>query len=172
MYFLLLFCRKEPKSFAFDHCFNSLDPNDPQHVSQEKVFNCLGKDILANAFLGYNACIFAYGQTGSGKSYTMMGTSSHEQMEAGIIPRLSNSLFERIAAERNNPACQAKVEVSYMEIYNEKVFDLLDLTSTTKAGLKVREHNVLGPYVDGLGQLAVISFQVNFMRYCSPIRGY
>ena len=58
------------------------------------------------------------------------------------------------------PENQTKVEVSYMEIYNEKVFDLLDLTSTTKAGLKVREHNVLGPYVDGLGQLAVISFQV------------
>ena len=59
-----------------------------------------------------------------------------------------------------------------MEIYNEKVFDLLDLTSTTKAGLKVREHNVLGPYVDGLGQLAVISFQVTSMRLRSPIRGY
>ena len=46
-----------------------------------------------------------------------------------------------------------------MEIYNEKVYDLLDLTSTNKAGLKVREHNVLGPYVDGLSQLAVISYQ-------------
>ena len=56
---------------------------------------------------------------------------------------------------------QAKVEVSYMEIYNEKVHDLLDpMTSTSnKHGLKVREHNVLGPYVDGLSQLAVISSQ-------------
>ena len=82
--------------------------------------------------------------------------------QPGIIPRLCVSLFDRIARIENKrgEASEAKVEVSYMEIYNEKVFDLLDLTSTTKAGLKVREHNVLGPYVDGLGQLAVISFQV------------
>ena len=89
----------------------------------------------------------------------MMGS----QGQAGIIPRLCNNLFERIET-MSSPENQTKVEVSYMEIYNEKVFDLLDLTSTTKAGLKVREHNVLGPYVDGLGQLAVISFQVKFMR--------
>ena len=69
------------------------------------------------------------------------------------------------------PENQTKVEVSYMEIYNEKVFDLLDLTSTTKAGLKVREHNVLGPYVDGLGQLAVISFQVKTNPLESRLKG-
>ena len=54
--------------------------------------------------------------------------------------------------------------MSYMEIYNEKVHDLLDpmisASSSNKHGLKVREHNVLGPYVDGLSQLAVISYQV------------
>ena len=151
--------RKQPKSFTYDYCFNSLDPKDANFSSQDIVFDCLGKDILENAFKGYNACIFAYGQTGSGKSYTMMGS----QGQAGIIPRLCNNLFERIET-MSSPENQTKVEVSYMEIYNEKVFDLLDLTSTTKAGLKVREHNVLGPYVDGLGQLAVISFQVKFMR--------
>ena len=60
---------------------------------------------------------------------------------------------------------KAKVEVSYMEIYNEKVHDLLDpmisASSSNKHVLKVREHNVLGPYVDGLSQLAVISYQVS-----------
>ena len=55
--------RKEPKTFAFDHCFNSLTVNG-DYAGQEKVFNCLGRDILDNAFQGYNACIFAYGQTG------------------------------------------------------------------------------------------------------------
>ena len=147
--------QKQPKSFVYDYCFNSLDPKDQNYSSQEVVFDCLGQDILENAFKGYNACIFAYGQTGSGKSYTMMGS----QGQAGIIPRLCNNLFERIE-KMSGPENQTKVEVSYMEIYNEKVFDLLDLTSTNKSGLKVREHNVLGPYVDGLGQLAVISFQV------------
>ena len=59
--------RKEPKTFAFDHCFNSLDSSidsNGQYASQEKVFQCLGRDILENSFQGYNACIFAYGQTG------------------------------------------------------------------------------------------------------------
>ena len=146
--------RKHPKSFTYDFCFNSLNPEDCNFSSQETVFNCLGRDILENAFKGYNACIFAYGQTGSGKSYTMLGSQS----EAGIIPRLCNNLFETI---QQMPAAEAetKVEVSYMEIYNEKVYDLLDLTSANKCGLKVREHNVLGPYVDGLSQLAVSSFK-------------
>ena len=61
----LLYSRKQVKSFAFDHCFNSVDSQDSQHfASQENVFQCLGHDILDNAFQGYNACIFAYGQTG------------------------------------------------------------------------------------------------------------
>ena len=124
--------RKEPKTFAFDHCFNSLDPNDPPHVNQHQVFTCLGMDILDNAFQGYNACIFAYGQTGSGKSYTMMGSHEGDSgREAGIIPRLCNALFQRIS--QVNADVQAKVEVSYMEIYNEKVHDLLDPMTSGKA---------------------------------------
>ncbi len=93
---------------------------------------------------------------GSGKSYTMMGYENNE----GVIPRLCSALFERIAA-KTCQSWQAKVEVSYMEIYNERVHDLLDpmASTTSKQGLKVREHNVLGPYVDGLSQLAVISDQ-------------
>lgn len=57
--------RKQPKIFAFDHCFNSTDPEIEAYASQEVVFDCLGRDILDNAFQGYNACIFAYGQTGN-----------------------------------------------------------------------------------------------------------
>ncbi|CAB3256331.1 unnamed protein product [Arctia plantaginis] len=148
--------RKQPKTFAFDHCFYSLDSALPNFASQKTVFECLGRDILDNAFDGYNACIFAYGQTGSGKSYTMMGSSGSD--EGGIIPRLCNSLFERIAIQQSPPALTYKVEVSYMEIYNERVHDLLD-PETTRRSLRVREHAVLGPYVDGLSQLAVTSFQ-------------
>ncbi|XP_024082800.1 kinesin-like protein KIF13A isoform X2 [Cimex lectularius] len=145
--------RKPPKTFAFDHCFNSADPLGTDYAAQETVFDCLGTDILDNAFQGYNACIFAYGQTGSGKSYTMMG--NHESK--GIIPRLCDSLFDRIAKCQSSEQSY-KVEVSYMEIYNEKVHDLLD-PKPNKQSLKVREHGVLGPYVDGLSQLAVTSFK-------------
>ncbi|KAJ4435345.1 hypothetical protein ANN_17958 [Periplaneta americana] len=89
----------------------------------------------------------------SGKSYTMMGSQDNK----GIIPRLCDSLFDLIAKQQSSELTY-KVEVSYMEIYNEKVHDLLD-PKANKQSLKVREHNVLGPYVDGLSQLAVTSFQ-------------
>lgn len=59
-----LFYRKQPKTFAFDHCFFSTDTNAAHFASQEMVFDSVGRDILENAFQGYNACIFAYGQTG------------------------------------------------------------------------------------------------------------
>lgn len=149
----LCICRKQPKSFAFDHCFNSTNCEAKNFATQEHVFDAIGRDILDNAFQGYNACIFAYGQTGSGKSYTMMGSEDNK----GIIPRLCDALFESIKSIQTDDL-SFKVEVSYMEIYNEKVHDLLD-PKTNKQSLRVREHNVLGPYVDGLSQLAVSSFE-------------
>lgn len=146
--------RKPPKVFAFDYCFWSMDEsNTTKYAGQEVVFKCLGEGILEKAFQGYNACIFAYGQTGSGKSFSMMGHA--EQL--GLIPRLCCALFQRIALEQNESQT-FKVEVSYMEIYNEKVRDLLD-PKGSRQSLKVREHKVLGPYVDGLSQLAVTSFE-------------
>ncbi|KAK6186957.1 hypothetical protein SNE40_006213 [Patella caerulea] len=145
--------RKAAKTFAFDHCFWSMLEDDPKFQGQEEVFKALGVEILERAYEGYNGCIFAYGQTGSGKSYTMMGT--HEQK--GIIPRLCDALFENIKTMTKDDLTY-KVEVSYMEIYNEKVHDLLDLKGN-KQNLKVREHSILGPYVDGLSMLAVSSFE-------------
>uniref|UniRef100_A0A8C0BGY4 Kinesin family member 13A n=1 Tax=Buteo japonicus TaxID=224669 RepID=A0A8C0BGY4_9AVES len=129
------------------------ESNTTKYAGQEVVFKCLGEGILEKAFQGYNACIFAYGQTGSGKSFSMMGNA--EQL--GLIPRLCCALFQRISLEENE-SHTFKVEVSYMEIYNEKVRDLLD-PKGSRQSLKVREHKVLGPYVDGLSQLAVTNFE-------------
>lgn len=141
--------------FTFDHCFWSFNENDAHYHSQEHVFQQLGLSVLDSAFQGYNACIFAYGQTGSGKSYTMMGTP-HEK---GLIPRLCDTIFERIRMlTEQDSGSNFKLEVSYMEIYNEKVHDLLD-PAGSRNSLKVREHNILGPYVDGLSTLAVSSFE-------------
>uniref|UniRef100_A0A1A8U6M7 Kinesin family member 13A n=2 Tax=Nothobranchius TaxID=28779 RepID=A0A1A8U6M7_NOTFU len=83
----------------------------------------------------------------------MMGNGE----QPGLIPRLCCLLFERVHKEENEVHI-FKVEVSYMEIYNEKVRDLLD-PKGSRQSLKVREHKVLGPYVDGLSQLAVTSFE-------------
>ncbi|KAK7899177.1 hypothetical protein WMY93_020030 [Mugilogobius chulae] len=146
--------RSQSKVFAYDYCFWSMDESDTEKFAgQEVVFQCLGESLLNNAFLGYNACIFAYGQTGSGKSYTMMGSGD----QPGLIPRLCSALFERTQKEQREEE-SFTVEVSFMEIYNEKVRDLLDPKGGRQT-LKVREHKVLGPYVDGLSRLAVASYK-------------
>ncbi|XP_034536081.1 kinesin-like protein KIF13B isoform X2 [Notolabrus celidotus] len=146
--------RNQSKVFAYDYCFWSMDEADKEKFAgQEVVFQCLGESLLHNAFQGYNACIFAYGQTGSGKSYTMMGSGD----QPGLIPRLCSALFERTKKEGREQE-SFTVEVSYMEIYNEKVRDLLDPKGGRQA-LRVREHKVLGPYVDGLSRLAVASYK-------------
>ncbi|CAI5454199.1 unnamed protein product [Caenorhabditis angaria] len=144
---------KNTKTFTFDHSFCSTDPNQSDFAGQDTVCYHLGNGVVENAFAGYNACIFAYGQTGSGKSYTMMGTPD----QPGIIPRVCNDIFQRIC-EQTSDTLSFKVEVSYMEIYNERVRDLLDPKKSSKA-LKVREHKILGPMVDGLSILAVNSFE-------------
>ncbi|XP_030018616.1 kinesin-like protein KIF13B isoform X5 [Sphaeramia orbicularis] len=146
--------RSQSKVFAYDYCFWSMDESDKEKFAgQEVVFQCLGESLLNNAFLGYNACIFAYGQTGSGKSYTMMGSGD----QPGLIPRLCSALFDRTQKEQREEE-SFTVEVSYMEIYNEKVRDLLDPKGGRQT-LRVREHKVLGPYVDGLSRLAVASYK-------------
>uniref|UniRef100_A0A8K9UFZ3 Kinesin family member 13Bb n=1 Tax=Oncorhynchus mykiss TaxID=8022 RepID=A0A8K9UFZ3_ONCMY len=147
-------CHFPPQVFAYDHCFWSMDESDTdKFAGQDVVFQCLGESLLDNAFLGYNACIFAYGQTGSGKSYTMMGSSE----QPGLIPRLCSSLFDRTLQEQREGE-SFTVEVSFMEIYNEKVRDLLDPKGSRQA-LRVREHKVFGPYVDGLSRLAVACYK-------------
>ena len=86
------------------------------------MYDGLGVDALENILAGYNACIFAYGQTGSGKSYTITGGSESNK---GLLPRLCEHLFKRVE-EQTSDELTFKVQVSYMEIYNEKLRDLLD----------------------------------------------
>ncbi|XP_035239461.1 kinesin-like protein KIF1B isoform X1 [Anguilla anguilla] len=146
---------KEPaKSFSFDYSYWShTSPEDPCFASQCLVYNDIGKEMLQHAFEGYNVCIFAYGQTGAGKSYTMMGRQ--EEGQEGIIPQLCEDLFEKIN-DNNQEELSYSVEVSYMEIYCERVRDLLN--PKNKGNLRVREHPLLGPYVEDLSKLAVTSY--------------
>ncbi|KAM6924749.1 kinesin-like protein KIF1B isoform 10-T10 [Xenentodon cancila] len=147
---------KEPaKTFSFDYSYWShTTPEDPCFASQNRVYNDIGKEMLEHAFEGYNVCIFAYGQTGAGKSYTMMG--KQEEGQEGIIPMLCEDLFEKINEDSNKEELSYSVEVSYMEIYCERVRDLLN--PKNKGNLRVREHPLLGPYVEDLSKLAVTSY--------------
>jgi len=149
--------RSNVKEFVYDHSYWSVDPRDDHYTSQEMVFEDLGIPVLQSAFEGYNTCIFAYGQTGSGKTYTMMGT----EMAIGLIPRICEGLYSRMTKERQSENGQVsyKTEVSYMEIYNEKVRDLLRSESSgTQHNLRVREHPKDGPYVEDLSRHSVMDY--------------
>jgi hypothetical protein len=144
----------EDKSFTFDSSFWSHNIKDPHYAHQEDVYNSLGEEFLDHNFEGYHTCIFAYGQTGSGKSYTMMGTPD----QPGLIPRTCEDLFERIEAAQNENANIAyNVRVSYFEVYNEHVRDLLVPVVPNKGPnyLKIRESPTEGPYVKDLTEVPV-----------------
>ncbi|XP_071607716.1 kinesin-like protein KIF1A isoform X2 [Heliangelus exortis] len=146
--------KETPKSFSFDYSYWShTTPADINYASQKQVYQDIGEEMLQHAFEGYNVCIFAYGQTGAGKSYTMMGKQEKDQQ--GIIPQLCEDLFSRIN-DTTNDNMSYSVEVSYMEIYCERVRDLLN--PKNKGNLRVREHPLMGPYVEDLSKLAVTSY--------------
>ncbi|XP_041827701.1 stAR-related lipid transfer protein 9 isoform X2 [Melanotaenia boesemani] len=143
--------REKLMEFCFDYCYWSVDPADPHYASQEEVFQDLGVSVLSGASEGYNVCLFAYGQTGSGKTHTMMGTPD----SIGLTPRICQGLFR---AEDAFPDGQnsSRVEISFLEIYNERVRDLLGGGEQKKrTSLRVREHPEKGPYVQDLSQHVV-----------------
>ena len=157
----------QDKTFTFDCSFWSHDhfiteengylspePNGP-YCDQKYVFNALGKEILDNAWEGYHCCLFAYGQTGSGKSYSMVGYGANK----GIVPISCEEIFTRIANNKDE-SMKFEVEVSMLEIYNEKVQDLLaDPTKRPPTGLKIRESKALGIFVEGLTKYPVQSYK-------------
>ncbi|MCJ8748131.1 hypothetical protein PDJAM_G00161630 [Pangasius djambal] len=146
--------RERTKTFTYDFSYDSGDRTSTRFVSQEKVFKDLGSDVLKAAFEGYNACIFAYGQTGSGKSYTMMGN----QGDVGLIPRICEGLFTRITGMSRRDEASFRTEVSYLEIYNERVRDLLRRKLAKTYNLRVREHPKDGPYVEDLSKHLVQNY--------------
>ncbi|KAF8659518.1 hypothetical protein AX16_001817 [Volvariella volvacea WC 439] len=126
--------------FSFDKSYWSAGPRDePGYCSQQTLFEDLGRELLDHGFAGFNACILAYGP------------------DKGIIPLTCLELFDRVAAKtRADSSLHFTVEVSYIEIYNEKVRDLLNPKNT--GNLRVREHPILGPYVEDLSKLVVNSY--------------
>ncbi|XP_064366247.1 kinesin-like protein KIF28 [Dromaius novaehollandiae] len=113
------------------------------YAGQREVFHDLGEGVLENAWQGYNATLLAYGQTGSGKSYSMIGYGANR----GIVPVVCEELFKAIQNQEENK--QYQITFSMLEIYNEQVIDLLSKTRKP-GGLKIREDQQQGFYVDGL----------------------
>uniref|UniRef100_A0A8C3SQK5 Kinesin family member 15 n=1 Tax=Chelydra serpentina TaxID=8475 RepID=A0A8C3SQK5_CHESE len=141
---LRLHSKPEPKIFTFDHVAN-------MDTTQEAVFSSVAKNIVESCMNGYNGTIFAYGQTGSGKTFTMMGPSDFDNFTnnlRGVIPRSFEYLFFLIEREKEKAGTGKSFlcKCSFIEIYNEQIFDLLDSAS---AGLFLREHIKKGVFVVG-----------------------
>ncbi|KAM5239003.1 kinesin-like protein KIF14 [Ctenodactylus gundi] len=147
---------KQVYTFIYDVSFWSFDECHPHYANQKTVYETLAVPLLERAFEGYNTCLFAYGQTGSGKSYTMMGLNE----EPGIIPRFCEDLFAQVAKKQTQEVSY-HLEMSFFEVYNEKIHDLLVCKGENgqrKQPLRVREHPVSGPYVEALSLNVVSSY--------------
>lgn len=158
------------RDFTFDYSFWSHDGyieeddgylrRDPNHVGtmyhdQEYVYKELGETVLKNAWDGYHCCLFAYGQTGSGKSYSMIGYGANK----GIVPQVTEEIFRRIDANDDSDK-SFEVRAQMVEIYNEKVKDLLVAPSVAKnQSLSIRQHPKKGIYIEGVTKTPVSSYE-------------
>ena len=121
---------------------------------QTDVFDFSIRSTVDDILNGYNGTVFAYGQTGAGKSYTMMGADIDDEEQRGIIPRIVEQMFASILRSPGN--IEYTVRVSYMEIYMEKIRDLL---APQNDNLPIHEEKSRGVYVKGLLEIYVSSVQ-------------
>jgi kinesin family protein 5 len=91
--------------------------------------------VVDSVLNGYNGTILAYGQTSSGKTHTMLGEDIEDMEERGIIPRMVGGFFDQISKQPED--IEFAMKVSFVEIYNEKIRDLLD---PKKSNLKIHEN--------------------------------
>uniref|UniRef100_A0A8B9K3U7 Kinesin motor domain-containing protein n=1 Tax=Astyanax mexicanus TaxID=7994 RepID=A0A8B9K3U7_ASTMX len=139
-----LHSKPEPRTFTYDHVAD-------MNTTQESVFSSVAKNIVESCMNGYNGTIFAYGQTGSGKTFTMLGPNELNDFSddlRGVIPRSFEYLFFLInrEVEKSSGAKSFLCKCSFIEIYNEQIFDLLDSAS---ASLFLREDIKKGVFVEG-----------------------
>jgi len=140
--------------FKFDHVFQP-------SVSNYEVYDKVVKNLINSLMDGYNATVFAYGMTGSGKTYSMSGTKN----EPGVIPLSVSEIFKHIQ-NADKEIYTHELKVSYLEIYNEKIYDLLNTTQMTNpnianstSDLKIRDVPNYGVKVIGLVEEPVKSEQ-------------
>ena len=124
--------------FNFDRIF-------PPSSTQQDIYDFGVKGIIDSVLDGYNGTVLAYGQTSSGKTYTMQGEMDEERKQ-GIIPRMINHVFKHIY---KNEGTDFMIKVSMIEIYQEKIRDLFDVS---RVNLNIREDSIKGIYVDGASE--------------------
>ena len=130
--------REKEKTYAFDFAFD-------QNVEQEYIFEHTTKFLIEGVMSGFNATVFAYGATGAGKTYTMMG----EEDRDGVMLLSVEELFDQIEIVSHEKDYQLKI--SYIEVYNENIKDLLNQRSHKY--LDLREDPVRGIMVSGVTEI-------------------
>ncbi|KAF5401539.1 Kinesin motor domain protein [Paragonimus heterotremus] len=144
--------RNTTKVFTFDQVFNP-------YSKQIDVYNSMVAPVVEEILMGYNCTIFAYGQTGSGKTFTMTGERSDKLRYAweddpmvGIIPRALSHLFENL----EQTGADFSVRVSFLEVYNEELFDLLAITETNRLAIYDDVNRKGSVIVKGLREVVVL----------------
>ncbi|MED6240537.1 Kinesin-like protein kif22, partial [Ataeniobius toweri] len=122
-----------------------------EQTTQQEVFLSSVKPILPHILNGQNASVFAYGPTGAGKTHTMLGTAE----QPGVIPRAVREVFNLVSAKDENEGWDYSIGMSYLEIYNEKVLDLL---SPSSQDLPIREDKDKNILIPGLTHTTLSSF--------------
>lgn len=126
---------QEPIPYAFDYVFD-------MKTNQKHIYDISVVPVVESVLNGYNGTILAYGQTSSGKTHTMLGEDIENIEQRGIIPRMVTGFFEQISSQPED--IEFAMKVSFVEIYNEKIRDLLD---PKKTNLKIHENKQQGVYV-------------------------
>uniref|UniRef100_A0A7S1N5X8 Kinesin-like protein n=1 Tax=Eutreptiella gymnastica TaxID=73025 RepID=A0A7S1N5X8_9EUGL len=153
--------RADEKSFWYDHVFTG---------AQDEVYDCVGRPMLQDALEGYNVTLFAYGQTGSGKTFSIQGPAGKGIVDddfAGLVPRFCKDLLS-VAQEslEMDATLSIKIALSMIEIYNEKVRDLLETRKSKNdplSDLEIHETKDKKIYVEGLSLHTV----TNYNRFVS-----
>lgn len=130
--------------FNYDMCFNS-------NASNDDVYDRCAAPLVQHCVEGYNCSLIAYGQTGTGKTFTMMGDFADN---LGLIQRICVSLYDHVVKAQSSN-CKNRLQVSFIEIYNERVFDLM--SETPHIQKRIRESTNQGAFVESLQILDITS---------------
>ncbi len=126
------------KTFTFDRVFHQTD-------GQEVVYDSISQRVVESV-LGYNTAIFSYGAVSSGKTFTMVGDTNHH----GIIPKAIHGLYEEIERTKKlNPYCLFYVEMFFVEIYNNKIRNLLKNSADADERIDIHESQNMGVFLSG-----------------------
>lgn len=144
--------KKISKVFSFDKVFG-------MYSTQEEVFQSMVLPIVEETLAGFNCTIFAYGQTGTGKTHTMEG-DIHCEDNAGVIPRAVRSILEKL----ESTGSEFTIRVSFLELYNEELQDLLAIDSTAPGStddkrLRLCEDAKKGVVCQNLEEITVLNVQ-------------